>query len=208
MLDSILHTDKKDALNILKADHEKVKELFSEFRDKGCHRSKKQIIEEAIKELRIHATIEEEIFYPTVRPRLAKAMMNEANEEHHVAKVLIAELLAMDGTEEHYDAKFTVLSENIEHHIKEEERDMFPDVRALDLDLTRLGEKLLVRKQDLMENGIPASLEENRVAAIGVKRLDSPAENVEKFKTKASRVKQAALASPAPTVKAKKRNAG
>jgi hypothetical protein len=204
MFDSILHPE-NDALNILKTDHDKVKDLFSEFRDKSRKRAKREIIAEAIRELRVHALIEEEIFYPTVRPRLAKAMMNEANEEHHVAKMLIAELLAMTGEEEHYDAKFTVLSENIEHHIKEEERDMFPDVRALDLDLTRLGEKLLARKKDLMKNGIPASLEENRIAAIGVKRLDSPAENVEAFKTKKARVKHAALSGTTPTTKTRKR---
>jgi len=193
MLDSILHPNKEDAVNILKADHDKVKGLFDEFKDKDRKRSKKQIVAEAMKELRIHATIEEEIFYPTVRPRLEKDIMNEANEEHHVAKVLIAELAVMNGTEEHYEAKFTVLSENIKHHIKEEEGEMFPKVRSLGLDLIALGQKMLTRKKDLMKNGIPASAEEKQIAAIGAMKLDSPAQNVEKFKTKGKPVTRAAL---------------
>ena len=183
MLDFILHTDKQDAINILKADHDKVKALFDEFKDKDRTRSKKQIVAEALHELRMHAAIEEEIFYPAVRPRIEKALMNEANEEHHVAKVLIAELAIMDGKEEHYDAKFTVLAENIRHHIKEEEGEMFPKVRSLNMDQVVLGKKLLMRKKELMANGIPATTEEKLIAAIGVTLLDSPAQAVQKQKT-------------------------
>ena len=183
MLDFILHTDKQDAINILKADHDKVKALFDEFKDKDRTRSKKQIVAEALHELRMHAAIEEEIFYPAVRPRIEKALMNEANEEHHVAKVLIAELAIMDGKEEHYNAKFTVLAENIRHHIKEEEGEMFPKVRSLNMDQVVLGKKLLMRKKELMANGIPATTEEKLIAAIGVTLLDSPAQAVQKQKT-------------------------
>ena len=182
MLDFLLHAEKEDAINILKADHDKVKALFDEFADKDRTRSKKAIVAETLKELRIHAAIEEEIFYPAVRPRVEKAIMNEANEEHHVAKVLIAELGVMNGTEEHYDAKFHVLSENIRHHIKEEEGDMFPKVRALDMNMVVLGKKMLARKQDLLTNGIPATTEEKLIAAIGVKLMDSPARTAEERK--------------------------
>ena len=80
-----------------------------------------KIVREALTELKVHAAIEEEIFYPAVRKPVGKEIMNEADEEHHVAKLLIAELDVMDGSESHFDAKFHVLAENVRHHIKEEE---------------------------------------------------------------------------------------
>ena len=187
MFDSILHTDKEDAINILKADHQRVDDLFKEFEDTSRKRAKAEIIAEAINELRIHATIEEEIFYPTVRPKMEKALMNEANEEHHVAKFLIAELSVMKGNEEHYDAKFTVLSENIRHHVKEEEREMFPKVRSLDIDMIELGQKMLMRKEELLENGIPLTAEEKLLKAVGAKKIDSPAQAVAKQEAAAKR---------------------
>ena len=113
-------------------------------------------------------------FTPTVRPQLKKDMMNEADEEHHVAKLLIAELEQMDGSEEHYQAKFTVLSENIRHHIKEEESDMFSDARSLSIDFEALGNKLLARKTQLLKTGVPVSAEEKLMTKKAV-RADSPA---------------------------------
>src|ERR1700738_748687 len=110
--------DSKDAISILKADHERVKKLFDEFQDAKSRPRKKKIVTEALTELKVHAAVEEDLFYPSVRRKLEKPMMNEADEEHHVAKVLIAELDSMSGSEDHYDAKFKVLSENVRHHIK------------------------------------------------------------------------------------------
>src|SRR4051794_13146050 len=97
---------------LLKEDHEKVKGLFDQFEKAKGRVAKKKIVRQALTELQIHAALEEEIFYPTVRAKVGKEIMNEADEEHHVAKLLIAELDRMDGSESHFDAKFTVLAEN------------------------------------------------------------------------------------------------
>jgi len=108
----LLRNSKEDAIAILKSDHNKVKNLFEQFEHADNRRLKKKIAAEAIKELKIHAEIEEKIFYPTVRYDVEEDLMNEADEEHHVAKLLIAELDQMDGSEDHWEAKFTVLAEN------------------------------------------------------------------------------------------------
>ncbi len=187
MLDFLLHKEKDDAINLLKADHDKVKGLFKDFKDaKDAPRRKTRIVADTLKELRIHAVIEEKIFYPAVRPRMKKDIMNEANEEHHVAKLLIAELSVMTGAEEHYDAKYTVLAENIEHHIKEEEGAMFPQVRSLNIDMVTLGKKMIALKNDLLENGIPPSAEERLMAMVGATAFDSPALSVKPRKKSTS----------------------
>lgn len=126
-----------DAIKILKKDHATVKELFERFETAENLREKKKIAAETIMELKIHATIEEEIFYPAVRKQIGKKIMTEADEEHHVVKVLIAELEEMSRKEEHYYAKCKVMAENVKHHIKEEDRDMLPKTRSLDIDWMR-----------------------------------------------------------------------
>ncbi len=166
-------THKDDAISIIKDDHDKVKALFGKFEKAENLREKKKIVAEAIMELKVHATIEEEIFYPAVRKHLEKDMMNEADEEHHVAKLLIAELEQMEGSEDHWGTKFTVLSENIRHHIKEEEGDMLPAARKLDIDFDAIGQALLARKEELKEKGIPVCAEEEMISSYGI--ADSPA---------------------------------
>jgi hemerythrin superfamily protein len=142
--------DENDAISILKTDHDNVKELFDQFEKADGAASKRRISRQAVNELKVHAAIEEEIFYPAVRQQVDdKDLMNEADEEHHVVHVLIAELDRMDGSEDHYNAKFTVLSENVRHHIKEEEGEMFPKARSLDIDFLELGQQILRRKQQL-----------------------------------------------------------
>jgi hypothetical protein len=157
--------DSKNAIDLLKADHEKVKDLFDQFEEAEDRRTRKTIVRHAVEELSIHATLEEEIFYPAVRKELedGEEMMNEADEEHHVAKVLIAELEEMDGTESHYDAKFSVLAENVRHHIKEEEREMLPKAEETDLDFEALGQQMLRRKEKLMKEGVPVAAEARMV---------------------------------------------
>ena len=126
-----------DAIAILKEDHRRVKALFGDFEKAETQREKTKIAAQAILELKIHTEIEEKIFYPVARKALNKAlgkkdstdMMNEADEEHHVAKLLIAELHTMKPGDDHWEAKFTVLSENILHHVKEEEGEMFAEVK-------------------------------------------------------------------------------
>src|SRR5581483_7295555 len=90
-----------DAISLLKSDHDKVKDLFEQFENAENRREKKKIAAQAIMELKIHAAIEEEIFYPTVRRNIESDLMNEADEEHHVAKLLIAELDQMSVSDEY-----------------------------------------------------------------------------------------------------------
>jgi hemerythrin superfamily protein len=148
-------TEVDNAIEMLKSDHKKVKDLFAQFEKAKDTRSKRKIVQKAISELKVHAIIEEEIFYPPVRKEIDDTkMMNEANEEHHVAKLLIAELDAMQGSEDQYEAKFIVLAENVRHHIKEEEKEMFPKVKKAKIDLEALGNKMSQRKEALMTQGV------------------------------------------------------
>lgn len=183
MMDFFAKTDDADAINLLKKDHTKVKDLFDQFEKADNLREKKKIVAEAILELKLHIAVEEEIFYPAVRKPIGKKIMTEADEEHHVAKVLIAELEEMDGTEDHYDAKFTVLSENMRHHIREEEKDMFPEVRALHLDMDDLGKRILARKAQLKKTGVATFAEEKMVGA-SKGRGDSSAKAAKKTRAK------------------------
>jgi len=171
-----------DAISLLKADHRAVKELFDRFKSAETRREKGKLAAEAMTALKIHTTIEEEMFYPVVRKALNKALgkeeatdlMDEADEEHHVAKLLIAELGAMKTSDDHWEAKFTVMSENVLHHVKEEEGKMFPEARKLDIDFDALGEEMMARKEDLKAAGIPAFAEQILIADHGI--ADSPAE--------------------------------
>lgn len=171
MFDWMLPT--KHAIAILKKDHDKVKELFDGFEKAETPAAREKIISQAVTELKIHALLEEEIFYPAVRGHVGGKVMNEADEEHHVAKVLIAELDA--GKSDHRDAKFTVLAESVRHHIKEEENEMLPKAKAMSLDFEALGQLMLDRKKALLENGVPADAE-HRMVAKAHGKADSPAE--------------------------------
>src|SRR4029079_1397311 len=147
------------AIAILVKDHDRVKDLFARFEKEDSRTSKEKIIGEALTELKIHAAIEEEIFYPAVRKQLEKDVMNEADEEHHVARVLIAELDRDRRGDDHRDAKFTVLAESVRHHIKDEEGEVLPKAKELSLDFEALGQRILERKAALKKNGIPLDAE-------------------------------------------------
>ena len=138
------------AIALLKDDHDRVKELFDQFEAAKCRAARTKIVRKVLTELRAHAVIEEEIFYPTVRKTVGKDVMNEADEEHHVAQLLMAELDRMDGTESHFDAKFHVLAENVRHHIKEEEGGMLRKARSAKVDFAALAEKMRQRKERLL----------------------------------------------------------
>jgi hemerythrin-like domain-containing protein len=150
---SLLNNDADDAISILTADHDKVKELFKQFegiKDRRGTRQKERIVADACHELTIHTKIEEEIFYPAVRAAIDDDdLMNEAKVEHTGAKELIRQLESMKASDEMFVAKFTVLSEYVRHHIDEEHNEMFPKVRKTELDLVALGQKMLKRKHDL-----------------------------------------------------------
>jgi hemerythrin superfamily protein len=163
------------AVSMLKEDHDRVKDLFDQFEAAKNRPAKMKIVRAALTELKVHAAIEEELFYPAVRKPLGKEIMNEADEEHHVAKLLIAELDVMDGSESHFDAKFHVLSENVRHHIKEEEDEMLPKAKGVEIDFEALAEKMAARKEQLLEDDVPPVGEEVMVEAAHGKG-DSPAE--------------------------------
>ena len=156
-------TLKTDAISLLKADHATVKDLFKQFNalanaSAPAHQKKRTIALKICKELTVHAKIEEEIFYPAARAALGRddaSMMDEADVEHASCKDLIAQIESMEPSADHYDAKVIVLGEYINHHVKEEESEMFPKVRKAKLDLKALGEQLSVRKKELMSKYSP-----------------------------------------------------
>ena len=144
-----------DAVAMLTADHEKVHALFEEFseiKDDGGRQDKAAIVEQICNELTIHATLEEEVFYPAVRKAIDDAdLMDEALVEHASAKELIAQLESMDPKDDLYDAKVTVLREQIDHHVEEEEGNMFIKVKKAKVDTAALGAKMLKRRLALRE---------------------------------------------------------
>ncbi|MFN2258218.1 MAG: hemerythrin domain-containing protein [Parasphingopyxis sp.] len=141
-----------DATHILTADHRAVEELFEKYEKASGTERKRTIAGKICEELKIHAQIEEEIFYPALKGKIDEALLNEAYVEHDGAKMLINEIAEGGPDEQFYDAKVTVLKEQIEHHVEEEEKmrdNMFQQARAADVDLDALGEKMLARKQEL-----------------------------------------------------------
>ena len=145
-----------DALTLMKRDHEAVSSLFKEYEAAGdrAYEKKKDLFETIKAELEIHMDIEETIFYPAVKSIHREALkdeVREADEEHHVVKLLIGEISRMKPEDEQYDAKVTVLRENVEHHVKEEEGEMFPDVKKhlTPETLAQLGEEMEERQEVL-----------------------------------------------------------
>ena len=126
--------------------------MFKDFEKlkNGDVAEKDALVQEACTELTIHAQLEEEIFYPAVREAIGeRELLDEAEVEHVTAKDLIAQLETMAPSEECYDAKFTVLGEYVNHHIKEEQGEMFAKARKAKLDLVALGQRIARRKQQL-----------------------------------------------------------
>jgi Hemerythrin HHE cation binding domain len=170
-----------NAIGMLKEDHDKVKDLFERFEETNGSATKAKIVSEALMELKVHATIEEELFYPALRQSIddEDGIMDEADEEHHVAKVLIAELEEMVGDEDHWEAKFNVLAESVRHHIKEEEGTMFKEAKKTDIDFDVLGSQMAELKRKLQEEGVPPDAEAKMVEKSGL-RGDSPAKTAQK----------------------------
>jgi hemerythrin superfamily protein len=146
-----------DAIAVLKRDHEEVERLFRQFEKltERAHRSKQKIVMKIIRELAIHAAVEEMLFYPAVRTAALKANVRalkeaadtvlESLEEHHVVKWTLSELEKMKPEDERYDAKVQVLMESVRHHVEEEQEDLFPKARRL------LGDDLLFELGDRIE---------------------------------------------------------
>ena len=142
-----------DAITMLKADHARVKKMFKDFErlhEEDSTDQAEQLAKQICNELTVHATIEEEIFYPEVRAAIEDDdLMDEAEVEHAGAKDLIAQIEGMTSADDKFAAKVTVLGENIDHHVKEEEGEMFPQARKAKVDLAEMGQRMMARKQEL-----------------------------------------------------------
>ena len=144
-----------DATALLERDHADEKKLFKQYEklaDADADGQDRQALAEQIcAMLTVHATIEEEIFYPAARAaEVEEDLLDEAEVEHASAKDLIAQILSMSPDDELYDAKVTVLGEYIDHHVQEEENEMFPKCRRAEMDLAGLAERLAERKSELL----------------------------------------------------------
>lgn len=145
----------RDAVALLKADHRQVEELFSKFDKAREGANKDKLATQICSALKVHSVIEEEIFYPAfLAATKDKELHHEAAIEHDGAKKLIAEIESSSSKDDFFDARITVLSEIIKHHVKEEEQPggMFAEARDSEMDLDTLGQQLKDRKDELERN--------------------------------------------------------
>jgi hemerythrin superfamily protein len=170
----------RDAIALLKQDHRTVSALFDEF-EKAEEEEQSAIAQRVCQLLTVHATIEEELLYPAAKQAFEdeenEDLVNEAEVEHGAAKELIAKIEGMTADDEHFKASVSVLGEYIKHHVKEEEGELFPQLRKTELDLQDLGARLADRKFTLMEQmGIETEEQpqpRKRAAARGTSRSKS-----------------------------------
>lgn len=160
----------RNAIALLTADHEKVSKLFDQFKkmqDNGSDAEKRSLVKQVCNELTVHAQIEEEIFYPALRGAAdAEDLLDEAEVEHASIKKLVSDLEFMNPGAAFYDAKFTVLSEYVRHHVEEEQNQIFPKAKKSGMDLDQIGEELADRKQELAAlYGIETEEQQTPVAA-------------------------------------------
>ena len=141
-----------DAIDMLKQDHDRVEKAFKDFErmDRQDAEACRALIEGVCEELKLHTTLEEEVFYPALREAIDdEDLLNEAAVEHETARMLIEQLENMGTDDPNYFATFTVLGEYVHHHIKEEQGEMFPAAKKARLDLVALGERMRARKEEL-----------------------------------------------------------
>ncbi|MEP6852772.1 MAG: hemerythrin domain-containing protein [bacterium] len=157
-----------DAIVLLKDDHKTVERLFKQFEKAGddAYAVKRKLVDQIIAELSVHAFIEEQLFYPTARASVPETEDHvlESLEEHHIVKWVLSELQNLDPKDERFDAKVTVLAENVRHHVEEEEQEWFPEVRK------GLGRKALQELGAKMEQAKKAAPRDPRPRA-----ADAPA---------------------------------
>jgi hemerythrin-like domain-containing protein len=138
-----------DALQLLKDDHERVKSMFDDFRKAESPEEKEQLAERICEDLSLHAELEDTCFYPAIREAIEEEeLVNEADVEHATAKDLIAKVQGCDSSDQHFSAMVNVLGEVVKHHIEEEEREIFKQVKNADLDLDELAERMAGFKRD------------------------------------------------------------
>jgi len=141
-----------NALEMLEQDHREVEELFDQFDELDDGAEKEEIARKICMMLTVHAQMEEEIFYPAARKATQDDdLIDEAVVEHASAKKLIAEIEKMEAGDDLFDAKVRVLGEQVKHHVREEEDELFPELDRIDLDLEELGAKLAKRKEELLK---------------------------------------------------------
>ena len=160
-----------DAIALLKADHREVEGLFKKFQNASGQERKWLLAQQICNELKIHSMIEEEIFYPTFEGQIDDDLYHEAYVEHDGAKVLINDIMASGGEGEFFEAKVTVLCEEIEHHVQEEEKPgegFFAQARATGIDMVELRDRMMVRKEELMAQAESEGLPPAQMAAIQV----------------------------------------
>jgi hemerythrin-like domain-containing protein len=142
---------KTDAIVLLTADHKRVKKMFKTFekmKDDGAPADKQALAQQICEELTLHTELEEQIFYPAARETLSDGdLLDEAEVEHASAKDLIAQIKAGDPSDPKWAAKVTVLGEYVDHHVEEEENEMFPKCRKAKMDLESLGKEIASMKQ-------------------------------------------------------------
>lgn len=143
----------QDAIELLKADHRAVEDLFKEFQDAKGSGRKEKLAREICLQLTVHTALEEEIFYPACKGKVEEDLIKESFVEHDAAKLLMAEIESgTEKSDDYFDSKVKVLQEEIEHHVKEEERMLtgfFAQARRSDLDMDALGAKMTARKEEL-----------------------------------------------------------
>ncbi len=153
----ILPDPEDDAIALLRADHDRVEDLFSTYEEIKYGRAdddKRRLVAEICQTLRTHALLEEELFYPAVRAEIADDdLMNEAEVEHEGIERLVFELETMDVSDEMMNAKMHVLDAYITHHVREEEENIFPKARESGIDMAALAEKMGRRRSKLLQDG-------------------------------------------------------
>ncbi len=180
-----------DAITLLKQDHKAVEKLFKQFEKTTQPAQQRKLAQRVIKELSVHAAIEEMVFYPAVRERLPKVedTVLEALEEHHVVKWVLSELEDMKPDHERFKAKMTVLMESVRHHVKEEESELFPEVRSVikRKELGELGEAMEKAKKTAPTQPHPRAPDTppgNLVAGPTAGVVDAASGGIRKAKTK------------------------
>lgn len=160
-----------DAIMLLKHDHREVEDLFSKFQKTSSMDKKWQIAQQICNELKIHTMIEEELFYPAFEGKVDDDLYHESYVEHDGAKVLINDIMSHGPQDEFFEAKVTVLCEEIHHHVKEEERPkegFFAQAREAEIDLKALRDRMMARKKELLAQAEAGRLPAAKLAAVSL----------------------------------------
>jgi hemerythrin superfamily protein len=146
-----------DAIELLKAQHREVEDLFSRIEKARTSAPKRKLFEQTADRLAVHAAIEEHQFYPAVKAKRTEDILLESLEEHLGIKRVIADLLKIDGADDTFEAKVTVLKELVQHHVKEEESELFPKAKKVlsPDELVKLGQTMTAEAQKLESEGSP-----------------------------------------------------